>query len=354
MVYKILYIEDQAPDSRVSDLNSLGFEVETFDPSSDMKEITAKINAGFHALILDYRLTEGKGNACFDAPTIAQTSRSKHSLDHLEIPIILMSNQNVITDYFNDFTSQDLFDFSLTKGNFSGDLEKFSQKLMSFISAYKKIKDDKFDLAKILNIEEELVHSRIKVKLASEKESVFKCSSLIYDDIIRSIGLLIGEDVLAARLGVSKYSADWNTLLESLEETKYTGVFSDIHSRWWMSKIDLWWQNTVKSKIPLRRLNAQERVAILKENLSIENLELLTKTIHSHSTNFWTICKYSNDPIDPFDGIELLKRDYLPWQEKEYLSIDSAIAQIDDYKMYISAIDKKVIREIAVNLNTNG
>ena len=56
-------------------------------------------------------------------------------------------------NYFNDFTSQDLFDFVLTKEEFTRDKIGFKNKLKSFIASYKSIKQNDFDIAKILDIE---------------------------------------------------------------------------------------------------------------------------------------------------------------------------------------------------------
>lgn len=364
MAYKILYIEDQDPSSRISDFEELGFNVNSFDPSSDISKILDEINQYQpSALVIDYKLTEGVNNACYDAPTIAQTLRSRHSFDHLEIPIILMSNQEVITEYYKkDFTSQDLFDFTFTKKEFNDNKKEFGQKLKSFIRAYEKIKitdliSADFEtinskIATILNVENDLIHSRITLKLLEKKDNVFSISNFIYSKIIRSIGVLIGEDLLSARLGISKTSVDWDKVLESLNNCAYTGVFSDIHHRWWMNKVDTWWKETINSETPLRRLNAAERVAIIKDKLLLDNLLVVEKTPQSKSTNFWTICKHSNAPIDPFDGIELLK-EYLPWQEKEYLSFDSALEKLEDFKNLVSQIDKKAVRELVKKLRAN-
>ena len=101
MTYKILYIDDQDTSSRKKDLESLGLEVIIHKPTNDFKEIEVKVKNGINALILDYKLTEGEGEqACFDAPTIAQFVRTLHVKDALDIPIILMSNQdNFINSY---------------------------------------------------------------------------------------------------------------------------------------------------------------------------------------------------------------------------------------------------------------
>lgn len=360
MAFKILYIEDQATESREKDLQALGFDVTTFEPSSDIREILTNIKDDTKALILDYRLTAGAKQACFDAPTIAQTLRSKHSHENgkrSEIPIILMSNEGIITDYYNDFTSQDLFDFTLTKKEFLDAPARFSTKLKSFVSAYNSIIEVDFDIMRILDLKPEfnnMIHQSIKSKLHQFNKNVYEYSNLIYDDIIRSVGTLVGEDILAARLGICKDSNHWNKVLESLSDAKYTGILSDIHDRWWMGLVNVWWNEKVNANLPLRRLSAEERVEVIKSNLGLTDLQPIEKTVFSQSTNYWTICKVSSAAIDPFDGIELHKKDYLPWQEKEYLSLDSALTNIDKYKDFINKVDIKAIRDLANKTKSNG
>lgn len=356
MAYKILYIDDQDTASRKVDLENLGFEIITHKPTNDFKAIELKVRSGIHALILDYKLTEGEGEqACFDAPTIAQFVRTMHSVDGFNIPIVLMSNQTIFIDnYNNDFTSQDLFDFTITKQDFVSQQKIFGEKLNSFISSYQKIKSDN-NLIKSLNLKENqaVLHSRFISEFDKLNNNHFKISSLIYDELLCSVGLTIGDDILSARLGVSKDSEDWTKLLVSLNVASYTGVFSDIKKRWWADEVNKWWNEIITAETSLRRLNAEERVEFLKSKLGLENLTPLTKTKHSFSSNFWTICKLSKEPLDPFDGIELLN-DYLSWQEKEYLSIDSALEKMEDYKNFVSNIDKKAIRDIVKKERANG
>jgi len=355
MAYKILYIDDQDSSSRIKDFESIGFEVITHKPTNNFKEIEVKVREGIDALILDYKLTEGEGEqACFDAPTVAQFVRTLHVKDSSDIPIVLMSNQKFYTNNFKkDFTSQDLFDFTLTKGCFNDNKKAFGLKLNSFISAYSTIKSDKNLLLSLGLKKEDKIHSRLVLSYVKAQKNIYKVSTLIYGDLISAIGVTIGEEVLAARLGIALDSPDWNSVIDSLKNSKYTGVFSDIKNRWWMEKVNSWWKEIISENTSLRRLDAEERVALIKGKLKLKNLTVAKKTKLSKSSNFWTICKYSKEAIDPFDGIELLK-DYLPWQEKEYLSIDTALLDRDEFKNLISKIDKKAIRDLASKLNTNG
>ncbi|MCF6182731.1 hypothetical protein [Lutibacter sp.] len=358
MAYKILYIDDLDTKSREKDIESLGYEVKLYNPTSNISDLFEQLEEfkGVNASVLDYRLTKGDNNACFDAPTLAQTLRTKHKEDLQDFPLVLMSNEDIkIAEYDKDLTSQDLFDFVLTKQEFSNNMSNFKKKLNSFIKTYETIKLNKFDLTKILNIDDEsILHSRIKSNTIKIGSNIFMLSNFLYYEVIRPIGVLIGEDVLSARLGVSKESNDWDKLLESIKPSFYTGIFSDYHNRWWMDKINKWWNETITPETSLRRLNADERVGLLKDKLGLKDLIPLTKTKHAVSSNFWTICKNSKEPIDPFDGIELLK-EYHPWQEKEYFSIDSALAgKTEVYKNQISAIDKKAIRELVKKERVNG
>ncbi|TDN80368.1 hypothetical protein DET49_1329 [Salegentibacter sp. 24] len=355
MAYKVLYIDDLETESRLRDIGNLGYEVKLYNPTSDLTDLFDELEPDTRACVLDYRLTKGINNACFDAPTIAQTLRTKHKNDLKDFPLVLMSNETIkVKEYDKDLTSQDLFDFVLTKEEFSSNKKKFKKKLDAFIKSYETIVEYKFDLKKTIKFDDNyILHSRIKSDAAAISKNLFTLSSFIYYDIVRPIGIMIGEDVLSARLGVSKKSGDWDKLLEKISSCMYKGVFSEYLSRWWMDKINRWWNDEISPKVSLRSLSAEERVKLIKSKTGLEKLIPIIKTKHSLSSNFWTICKYSGQPIDPFDGIELLKV-YTPWQEKEYLSIDSALNKMDEYKSLVSDIDKKAIREIVKKERANG
>jgi hypothetical protein len=357
MAYKIMYIEDQVTDSRESDLKNLGFDVKSHFPSANLKDAISVIKTETDVLILDYSLTQGskgENNAFYDAPTIAATLRSKPNSK--EIPIFLMSNESKIVLFNKDFANQNLFDYAISKKNFINNKEKFGGYVKSFITAYSKIKSSQFDLVSILGLgknETRLIHSKIESKLKDKKEFIFEHSRFINDTLIHAMGPLIGVDVLSARLGIAQESDDWKNVLKSLKESNcdYSGIFCDIHQRWWMSKVTRWWEETLQCDKPLRRLDADERVQIIKEKLSLTNLGPAIKTTHSKSSNFWTICKYTKCPLDPFDGIELMRKDLLPWQEKEYFSFDAAIeSKHEEDKDFVSEIDKKAIRDLIKTL----
>ena len=134
MAYKILYLEDLDADSIKSDLNSFGFEVDT-NKAGDFANVIEQFNNQYDAYILDYELTANEG--VVNAPTYAQTLRSKNAkIKHKDAPIIIISNDKNKTKIYEDYTSQDLFDLSVTKEDFRKDLQKYTDIISSFIKSY--------------------------------------------------------------------------------------------------------------------------------------------------------------------------------------------------------------------------
>ncbi|MEQ8560778.1 MAG: hypothetical protein RID18_04655, partial [Cytophagales bacterium] len=304
MAYKILYIEDLDPGSIIHDLSNQGFEVDHHVPRN-FEETIAAIR-GYDLLLFDFRLTES--TALFDAPTVAQNLRTINSANHQDIPIVLISSEIKISDYYKDLTSQDLFDLSLTKDNLLKNLEKYSKRFVSLITSYETIRTEKFNVPKVLNLtpeQKENLDYRIFEKLSSDvfSNDIFAFSGFILNNLIRTIGPLFGEDVLSARLGVSRTSKDWGSLKSQFDDFKYTGIFSDSYNRWWSDGLVAWWKLHNQGKSTLRSLNAEQR---LKRLVELTNLSLLEQplTKYAKSKCFWTICKETHLPIDPIDVLD--------------------------------------------------
>lgn len=345
MAYKILYVEDQVAESIKDDLERQGYEVVSND-ADNFDDLLNVINSEIDVYVFDFRLTAHKGR--LDAPAIAQAMRTK-GINYKEKPIILISNEDKLKEFDKDLTSQDLFDFAVSKGNFRANTSKYSKRIDSFIESYRIIKDTNFDLKKILKISELesslLIDYRLIEKLQSDKiiNDVYSYCRCINTSLIRSIGPLIGEDVLSSRLGVSKKSKDWAELLKLLEVYKYKGILSDVYPRWWMEDILNWWNSLFDGK-SLRRINSKERVSLLKSYTDFD-LTPIEPVKNSNSTYFWTICIETKEALDPSEGFVVNKKEILPWQELEYLSLNSALEQ-SSYRKYLSPIDRNRIREI--------
>ncbi|PHR88039.1 MAG: hypothetical protein COA78_36735 [Blastopirellula sp.] len=324
MIFKILYIEDENPGSIVAEL-SKEFVVTHYDPKDFEGAISQIKNTDL--LLLDFRLSGKK--AIFDAPTLAQTIRTKSTPYHQNLPIVLISSEENISGYYEDYTSQDLFDFAVSKDVLLHNVEKYSARLKSLINAYSEIStvnnDGSLDLQQLLKCPVKVAEKfspRIKDLLKSKKytSNTYMASGFILNHIVKPSGILIGEDILLARLGVSASSKGWAELKIHLQQFEYTGIFSESYDRWWFSGIEEWWRSISPEAPSLKRLGANKRKLILEEKYNITSLDVAQKSERSKSEYFWTICAKNKTALDPVDGFEA-NRTIEPWEDKEYFSL---------------------------------
>jgi hypothetical protein len=329
MAYKILYIEDQNANSVKSDVEQFDIEVIICNPESFEKTNKEMNSEDYQGILMDFKLDEGDDKTIsFTAPSLAQNLRSNNIENKKHKPIFLITNQSNISTYYKDFTSHDLFDFVKTKKEFRENLPKMAKRIKSFIEAYKTIETEKHKIKGTLSANDtqiSYVDYRIIELLENEKYrgNSNKIAFYVYHNIIQSFNFLVGEDVVSARLGIKKTSDDWGKLLSLLEKHQYNGIYSSSHKRWWWNDVEEWW-NGISDNKNLRRTSAEERCKIIvtKTGLSLSAHEKIKFAI---SDRFWTICKDTAFPIDPIDGLELMEKELLPWQDKEYISMIAAL-----------------------------
>jgi hypothetical protein len=331
MGYKVVYIEDLDAGSVLHDLSQCGLDVEHCKPTS-FTETIADVDVKSPDLILmDFRLLQGGGEV--DAPAIAQYYRSR-SIDTplYSLPIVLLSNDQKIQGYYDDFTSHDLFDFSISKEFLSERKEKYSHLMRELIDSYKIIsvlQKKGNDLIELLKTPDSLKHDidpRINETLSSKKyqSNIYMASSFILNSIVKPIGVLIGEDVLSARLGVSTTSEGWRNLCDFFNEFEYKGLYSGAYRRWWSSGIDNWWFENINSNNHLKRLNSVQKLQLLMEKYKGIQLDKIEGDTTSKTETFWSICQHSLIPIDPSEAFEI-KSDLtlFPWLDSQYYSYTS-------------------------------
>ncbi len=356
MIYKILYIEDLEPDTIIRKFNSDLLSVEHFNPET-LEGVLNEITEDIDALVLDFKLTENEHKQVkFNAPTIAQTIRTRNALMHKDIPIVLLSEEGKITDYYEDYTSSNLFDFSVSKGKFRDNGDKYSEMIHSFIKAYKKVKELEYKYYLILGLTEDDYNSldyRIRDYLnhGNVKEDVYAIVRFINHELIQTTGVLINENILSARLGIKKSSADWENLKNQIVSCAYNGILSDIFPTWWMDKIEAWWKEN--SSLKIRRLTADERVNEIKRITGFEGLEVNELSPYAKSKKFWTSCIDTEVPIDYIDGLELSQKQLFPWQESNYISIHAGLDSSPS-RVYVKPTGLKKLRIINSQIEQNG
>lgn len=371
--YNILYVDDDASKHGLEQIQPMidtleenekikihPFQSAPFDKLSE--QITNVLN-DYDAIIFDYQLDdrandEGqRGN--MKAPVIAQHLRTEitntdKSLK--DIPLILCStNEKLQKSFTSDSTSHDLFDFMFKKD--SGNLLIVAERISALVEGYNSIRKEK-DLSKLLNYNYENLDNRIFSKFLSTREKLpaHEYASTILKDLLYIDGPIVGEKIVAARLGLNiSESPAWSTLLEEIFlKAKYTGIFNNGWDKWWMESINQVFLELTGNN--LSSLDAKERVSLLIEKTGLKDLQLSEIIDGCRSYRYWTICKSYNKPVDPRECFRAYtKREPKPWQDHSYISKPGAIDRVGfDEGLDVHSVDYERYRLTIENLKDEG
>jgi hypothetical protein len=297
------------------------------------KALKLNINEAPNGIILDLRL-DVKVDTNYKGSSFAQELRNLSTDDKkIDFPLVLCSGGNNLNELYKpDTTSHDLFDLKVEKESLDRNSSKIiRKKLKALSSGYQKIADQKkVDFIFACGLEEEIDYRIVDYieTLTNKNAPVHEFARFILRYMIRVPGVLIDERLLAARFGVDfeKSSMNsWNLFLDSIDKTKYKGVFSGGWERWWMHRLLSWWRDNIDEQVSLQNLRAEERVEKINLHLGT-SLVPQKKTKFDSNDYFWHVCKSSKRPLALEDGVlAIMEYQRVPWQEDEYYSPKAAI-----------------------------
>lgn len=294
----------------------------------------------FDGILLDWRLTEElrrsdsnqEFSIKYSAEALAQEIRflfsdKEKKILGKDIPIVLCSgNEGFLEYYLKDETGHDLFDEVYEKIGFTENHDCIVYQLNALADAYKILQTSETSCQGVLNTP---VNIELDVRLTSEVDSLLEDKiphgfvRFILNEVIKKPGVLIDEDTLAARLGVDRNeSGEWERLLaERISPIfKYNGILSGGWNRWWSEGFLNWWSEEIDLTHP-QLFHAQKRVDLIIAKTGLTNLSAAKKIKHCKSSEFWSVCEGTKQPIDPSEGLLVNSGNLYPWQEEKYVSL---------------------------------
>lgn len=370
MPTKYVCLDDEAstvkPFIQLLEKANPALKIEIRPPLQFDEEIRRMGDTAINGLLIDLRLdrtVNEEGNRVnYRALSLAQELRTRMTEKEIKsFPIILWS----IDDYFKqsydmDDTSHDLFDRQYYKAKITENKAAIAAEMLSLSIGYNKISSFKSKTvnsiySRIIDLENafEILDDRIPGDTAENRSypaHVFARSVL--QNLVFGSGPLVDEHVLAARLGVDiAKSADWQKLTSKFaSEASYTGVFSEAWPRWWMHKISAAWAE-IEPNLSLQRLEAKERVEILKKALKLPKLTPAKPLSKEYDQRFWHVCKLLKAPIAPTDAVQL-SVDRSAWQDGVYASMKAVLERQHKSKGFeIHAFERARIDDLVAGLS---
>lgn len=307
-------------------------------------------------LILDLKLDDMPNGhhkrAEFRGTSLAQEIRTRQKEGGLKsFPIVLFSANDKLQLALEN-SGKDLFDICIDKSDISSEsFPIYTSKMIALVRGYYKLQSSKSN-DEIFCIDCSLFDSRFVNEFDNLKNSPIHIQSrFLITELLEKQGLLLNEDVLAARLGIDKkMSDDWELLKTKIGNTQYKGVFFEGWARWWMPLIDEWWSKDLKADISLRSSTAKERVERIRDYYQLNKLKEAERIDKNNSDEFWTVCVAYNRPLDPVEGLLIQGQDNLyPWQEPAFVSIDAALKRrnIDRWNS-VAEIERDYFEELKI------
>jgi len=340
-MHNVIYIDDDKDNRntfatslmRKGLLSIVAIGPQNFEATvSELKSSKEKLDA----LILDLRLDEqyvDEQFAQYTAPSLTQAIRSANStLDSgfsKEFPIMLLTTQKNIGEVYDpDLSSHGLFDAIYFKQNLADEGKTIEQEIAIAIEAYSIISKNRVfsDLLQydVSELPEDLLPGRFVSP--SSRLTTYEIAHYFTSLILKKSGVLINEQIMAARLGVDIAGSNgWSNLLELFAEVRYKGVYQGSYNRWWFADLISWWRNEFPSQKPLINLSASERLMLIKEKTGIQDLSPPSPPEFSTGDKFWTTCAATDVPIDISDGYLIEDLDSMPWHDKQYVSLQAIL-----------------------------
>jgi hypothetical protein len=363
MECKYLYIDD-APTAQangtISGLAEAGKLQITHDhPTGSWDEqiqyIIDKVK-NFHGLILDLRLDQGTSKngsqSNYRGTSLAQElrilSREKKVDD---LPIILLSAEENLINYF-DSTGDDLFDLIISKEKISAHFQVTKEQLCALAIGYPLLRtiakeNTTKSLESILSLPENdftNLDPRFLTKLVELMVTAHGFSNFFINQVLKRNGIFIDELTLAARLGIDiTNSSDWPDFKSYLYgKIGYHGLYADGWNRFWSYQFDNWITETINPPEDFRSIKAIDRIKLITEKTDFKKLTAAVPYKLANSDKFWDICQGSGNALDVTEGLLVTNQDALfPWQDRKYVSIQSALYRENSHKWNdVAALEK--------------
>jgi hypothetical protein len=290
--------------------------------------------------------------ADYRGSSLAQEIRTRSTERGIfSIPLVLWSAESKLrTSIADDSTSYDLFDRVYDKLGMLDNVEMVASELQSLASGYRVITRMKprgrSGLLNLLGADDEL-QKYVDPILGDQFQDRIQYpphqyAQFVINELLEVPGLLIDEELVAARLGIDIDSQDWPKLRDALQHCRYTGIFSSAWRRWWMPLLNDWWTGYAKAAIALRRAPAPDRLRIIRAATRLKRLRCVSPRRRHSDDTYWFVDAISKEPISIADAVRIRKPkttyskvlrsfDY-PWQDGFFISRDNATSQ--SYKEY--------------------
>lgn len=287
-------------------------------------------------ILMDVDLSNETANMGSGLGLTADIRAAQYRQSTKSFPIVRFSyRQRVAENIGSDSSSDELFDLKIDKDDL--DLSIARNALAGVADVYEILENGRVTATEILGVNDEQWSmwgsTEFAEDLASADRDYLK-ARLVAQALILP-GMLIQEDLLAARVGIwPAFSRGWDELRDSFDSFAYTGVAAGCFPLWWARGLEGWWEDRC-SEAPLAATRIADRHQVLSE--TFKDLRALEMPASSLGDRPWRRCELTFErtgeflPVDPSKAVRLRPRELLPdWLDPTYAALGRASQYLAD------------------------
>lgn len=308
MALKGFFVDDTETDIIYATLLSttgdagLSFEYRTVSEAASLA--TEIFDARPDIVALDFRLDENPDmidpKKSYNGSGLAQLLRDKAiQAPEYDFPIILISSEQNFERYYRpDGTAHDLFDRTYKKDATAENSAPVKSQLLSLCNGYQALKavwgngGDRLSVFGLGDGERELVATQDLRAAIVSAGAPHIAARTIFKGIVDRPGLLLSDQDVAARLGVSELGEVEQILME--HDIAYRGIFHEGWRRWWAHRLEDWAINLFGGR-PTNLLGSA-RVSVLREKLKVDVTPAVSTWNRSSDERFAFSCAVCHRP----------------------------------------------------------
>jgi CheY-like chemotaxis protein len=254
LTVRAVLIDDSVEDLKYADrLTKNGFSCEGLSPPATAEElrqaIAERVRDGLcDVVLLDYRLDAepveaGSARRRYRGGTVA--AQLKEYVP--KVPIVVVTTEQKLRDSLRDNPQiRRLFDYQILKSRLAARSERNAvvEELTALAEGFAKISTNRAlgwrKIAQLLDADRDDETEFEALELAAPPKATAEIAQWILHELLAYPGPLLGEAEASALLGVTRGTFVRDDLQSVMASSRYTGVFSGWHARWWRGRLQRW------------------------------------------------------------------------------------------------------------------
>ncbi len=363
MSIRAVLVDDSIDDLRYAErLTRDGLACDTLPPPSSSEELRRQIaerraKSECDIVLLDYRL-DAEGTATESRRDYRGGTVAAELREHLpDLPIVLVSTEEKLRSGLAGKSDvRGLFDHKVLKQRIASRSERKTVvvELLDLAEGFRNVASEKGEgwerIARVIG-GQSVLPMLSRLEMTVPPAGTAEICGWILDDLLAFPSLVLDEHDASATLGIAVSTFRRNEVQAAVAEYRYSGVFANMHQRWWIADLTAWLTLLAGGEPGLSGGNRSKLIAKAL-NLSPQAARAAS-CVWCGSKDVVRACSICRKHIDPLHGLQATVDDRPRWASQAVVCFECIETGRGDLAHFQPGTDS-IIRGIKTGLVRRG